>query len=98
MRPAHIALTRRYAVETELCDATDRRVLARCMRFLAAGAIAALTAWTVAVTVGEPPEPIVTPQVTAFRADLKPDTEAAWMRAPLGIPQPAWIGSPNVSR
>ena len=94
MRSALIILPRRYVVELELCDASDRRALSRCTRFAAAGAIALAVSLVTVVTVGAPvpPKPIVTPRVTLFQGVLTPTDARAWMRSSLGIQQPRFIG------
>ena len=78
-----IVLPRRYVVELELCTASDRLALSRfgrlAWRLVAAGAIAAITFWTVAVTVGDAaPTPRITQRVTLIPAVLTP------VRQPLG--------------
>ena len=96
MRSAHIALPRRYVVELELCDASNRIALARFSRFNTAGAIALAVSLVTVVTVGDaaPPQ-IVPPRPTLFHGVLTPTDARAWMRASIGIHQPSWIGNPD---
>ena len=92
-----IILPRRYRVEFAPIEPVRLSRFARIeWRACLAGAIALAVALVAAITIsGAAPKSIVSRNVTAFPAVLTPAEARAWMRAPLGIDQPAWIGQPR---
>lgn len=56
------------------------------------GAAVAIAFWAAA---GRIQAPTITPSVTLFPAVLTPREARPWMRAPMSVPQPNWIGDPQ---